>query len=211
MRTLETRYARLRMLVGAGALALPGRKRQALRGERFAQQAECFWPHPVQSRDLGLADGSELAEVRVAGVGERALRRLAHFRRERQVSLLALTVAFALAAVLGPTAGGFLTDTVGWRWIFFLNIPVVVAALAFFLTTYAPAARNPVSSRPIGFGDLDFAGFGTFATAVVVFLLALSLGGHQLAWWSGPEVLRWPSAVGELRPVTLLLIGAFRS
>jgi EmrB/QacA subfamily drug resistance transporter len=96
---------------------------------------------------------------------------------------------FALAAVLGPTAGGFLTDTVGWRWIFFLNIPVVIAALAFFLTTYAPTARTPASGSALRFGDLDFAGFGTFAAAVVVFLLALSLGGHQVAWWSGPEIL----------------------
>src|SRR6185312_7887183 len=93
---------------------------------------------------------------------------------------------FALAAVLGPTAGGFLTDTVGWRWIFFLNIPVVIAALTIFLTTYAPAARTPASRPFVRFGDLDFAGFGAFATAVVVFLLALSLGGHQLAWSSAP-------------------------
>lgn len=96
---------------------------------------------------------------------------------------------FALAAVLGPTAGGFLTDSVGWRWIFFLNIPVVAAALAIFLTTYAPAARPAASGAPLRFADLDFAGFGAFATAVVVFLLALSLGGHELAWSSGPELL----------------------
>ncbi|HWE60671.1 MAG TPA: MFS transporter [Chloroflexota bacterium] len=93
---------------------------------------------------------------------------------------------FALAAVLGPTAGGFLTDTVGWRWIFFLNIPVVVAALTIFLRTYAPTAR---ASSAVGLGDLDFAGFGAFATAIVVFLLALSLGGHELAWSSVPEIL----------------------
>ena len=97
--------------------------------------------------------------------------------------------AFALAAVLGPIAGGFLTDTVGWRWIFFLNIPVVVAALTIFLTTYAPAMRASSSGLPMGFGDLDFAGFGAFATAVVVFLLALSLGGHEVPWLSVPELL----------------------
>jgi EmrB/QacA subfamily drug resistance transporter len=93
---------------------------------------------------------------------------------------------FALAAVLGPTAGGLLTDTVGWRWIFFLNIPVVIAALTIFLRTYAPAAR---ASSSVRLGDLDLAGFATFAATVVVFLLALSLGGHELGWTSAPELL----------------------
>ena len=96
---------------------------------------------------------------------------------------------FALAAVLGPTAGGVLTDTVGWRWIFFLNVPVVIAALAIFLTTYKPAPRASTSGAPVQFSDLDFAGFGAFVTAVVVLLLALSLGGQELAWSSAPELL----------------------
>jgi EmrB/QacA subfamily drug resistance transporter len=108
-------------------------------------------------------------------------------RRAQGFSIVPTT--YALAAVLGPIAGGFLTDTVGWRWIFFLNLPVVAAALTIFLTTYAPAARAPLSSTPLGFGDLDFAGFGAFATVVVAFLLALSLGGQAVAWLSAPEIL----------------------
>ena len=103
---------------------------------------------------------------------------------------------FAFAAVLGPTAGGFLTDTIGWRWIFFLNVPVVAAALTIFLRTYAPAsARSATAPR---LADLDFAGFFTFALGVVVALMALSLGGHQLAWGSSPELLLFLVALAAL-------------
>src|SRR5436309_635667 len=88
------------------------------------------------------------------------------------LDLTVVPTMFALSAVLGPTAGGFLTDTVGWRWIFFLNVPVAAAALAIFLTTYTPAVRAQPSGSPITLADLDFAGFGAFATGVISLLLA---------------------------------------
>ncbi len=95
---------------------------------------------------------------------------------------------FAFAAVLGPTAGGFLTDTVGWRWIFFLNIPVVITALVVFLRTY-PDRRAQAAASSLRLADLDFVGFVLFAGAVVALLVALTLGGHQLAWSSATELL----------------------
>ncbi len=44
--------------------------------------------------------------------------------------------AFAFASVLGPTAGGFITAALGWRWIFFLNIPIVLIALTVLTLVY---------------------------------------------------------------------------
>jgi EmrB/QacA subfamily drug resistance transporter len=95
---------------------------------------------------------------------------------------------FALAAVLGPTAGGILTDTVGWRWIFFLNIPVVATALLMFRRTYRDkqAAAGAAVAR---LAELDVIGFGLFATGMVVLLVALTLGGRQVAWTSWPMLL----------------------
>lgn len=116
-------------------------------------------------------------------------------RRAQGFSIVPTT--YALAAVLGPTAGGFLADTVGWRWIFFLNVPIIALALAVFLRTY-PGARYPSSSR---LADLDIKGFAVFATGIVLLLLALSLGGRQLPWISGGEALLVASA--------LILLGLF--
>lgn len=39
------------------------------------------------------------------------------------------TGVFSIASVLGPTAGGFLTDNGGWRWIFFINVPISLVAI----------------------------------------------------------------------------------
>src|SRR6187399_139198 len=46
-----------------------------------------------------------------------------------------ISVTFATAAVLGPLAGGFLTDTLSWRWVFWMNIPLGLLALTVVLAT----------------------------------------------------------------------------
>ncbi|AGC41443.1 EmrB/QacA family drug resistance transporter [Myxococcus stipitatus DSM 14675] len=96
---------------------------------------------------------------------------------------------FGLSSVVGPLAGGFITDRLGWHWVFFINLPVGAVALALVLL------RMP-RLRPEGVprGKLDLAGAGTLALAVVPLLLALSLGhareqetqGIGWAWGSGP-------------------------
>jgi EmrB/QacA subfamily drug resistance transporter len=93
---------------------------------------------------------------------------------------------FALAGVVGPLAGGFLTDALGWHWVFFINLPVGAVALAFILLRMPalhPRAGHP---RP----RLDLAGALTLVLAVVPLLLALSLGRADpregLSWGSWP-------------------------
>jgi DHA2 family multidrug resistance protein len=52
------------------------------------------------------------------------------FPRERQgTAMTAFGVAALLAPVVGPTLGGYITDNYGWRWIFYLNVPVGLLAL----------------------------------------------------------------------------------
>src|SRR5882762_8450450 len=52
------------------------------------------------------------------------------FPRERQgTAMTVFGVAALLAPVVGPTLGGYITDNYGWRWIFYLNVPVGVLAL----------------------------------------------------------------------------------
>src|SRR5262249_55326398 len=53
------------------------------------------------------------------------------FPREKQgVAMTIFGVAALIAPVIGPTLGGYITDNYGWRWIFYLNVPVGLFALA---------------------------------------------------------------------------------
>jgi EmrB/QacA subfamily drug resistance transporter len=75
---------------------------------------------------------------------------------------------FGLASVIGPTAGGFITDNWGWRWVFYVNIPVGVIGIA-LLIAFLPFVRTSASWR-----NIDFAGAGLLALALTPILIALS-------------------------------------
>ena len=89
---------------------------------------------------------------------------------------------FGLSSVVGPLAGGFITDHLGWHWVFFINLPVGAVALALVLLRM-PRLRPP----RVGRGGLDLPGAAALVLAVVPLLLALSLGkgdGGPWAWGS---------------------------
>lgn len=77
--------------------------------------------------------------------------------------------AFGLASVIGPLVGGFLTDTISWHWVFFVNLPIGALAIA-FIVTRMPPLRRQLDHRPI----LDLAGAGWLGLFTVPLLLALS-------------------------------------
>jgi EmrB/QacA subfamily drug resistance transporter len=88
---------------------------------------------------------------------------------------------FGLASVVGPVVGGFLTDNISWRWVFYVNVPVGVAAFAVVLLTL-PSVAHRASWR-----DIDFAGAFALAATLVPLLVALSITrDHD---FNSPEVL----------------------
>jgi len=88
---------------------------------------------------------------------------------------------FGLASVLGPTAGGYLTDNLGWRWVFYVNVPVGILAVLTVATTM-PFFRTRASWR-----DIDFAGAGLLVLGVAPLLTALTITRDHA--WTSPEVM----------------------
>jgi EmrB/QacA subfamily drug resistance transporter len=98
-------------------------------------------------------------------------------RRARMQGLF--TGVFALSSVLGPLIGGYLTDSVSWRGVFFVNVPIGLAALLLLQRTYTE--HQPQRSQRL---PIDIPGAIMLAVATVMLLLALSWGGHEFEWTS---------------------------
>lgn len=87
------------------------------------------------------------------------------------------TGTFSLASILGPTVGGFLTDSVDWRLVFYINVPFALIALPaiWFNLPNRRGARRP---------SIDFLGAAFLSVASVLTLLALVWAGDRYAWGS---------------------------
>lgn len=88
---------------------------------------------------------------------------------------------FGLASVIGPLAGGYLTDNLSWRWTFYVNIPVGAIALA-VAAKYLPNIKHDLR------GKIDWLGVTTITGAVIPLILALIWGGTRYPW-SSPKIL----------------------
>ncbi|HSO94370.1 MAG TPA: MDR family MFS transporter, partial [Candidatus Dormibacteraeota bacterium] len=88
---------------------------------------------------------------------------------------------FGLSSVLGPTVGGYLTDNLGWRWVFYVNVPVGILAVLTVASTM-PFIRTKASWR-----DIDFAGAGLLVLGVAPLLTALTITRDHA--WTSPQVL----------------------
>ena len=84
---------------------------------------------------------------------------------------------FGLSSVAGPLIGGFLVDNASWRWIFYVNVPVGIVALAVIAVVLdVPAQRREVR--------IDVRGTILLSLAAACFVLATSLGGATYPWGS---------------------------
>ena len=97
---------------------------------------------------------------------------------------------FGLSFIIGPFLGGFLTDNLSWHWIFYVNLPIGIVALA-VMATQMPNTGN---TRGVRVRDLDYLGILVFSAAAISLLLGLTNKGltdasGQLYAWTSANVL----------------------
>lgn len=89
-------------------------------------------------------------------------------QRERPRYMAMIGAAFPVAILVGPLLGGIITDQWGWRWVFWINIPLGVIALVLAMFALPRLAGN---SAPRGF---DLAGAGVFTISLVALILGIT-------------------------------------
>jgi EmrB/QacA subfamily drug resistance transporter len=103
------------------------------------------------------------------------------------------SIVFALAAVIGPFLGGFLTDELSWRWVFFVTIPVGIVAIALV----AVFMVEPLQERHRH--KFDWGGVVTLLGWSGLLVFALETGGRDNPWGS-------PLVVGTFAASALLFV-----
>jgi DHA2 family multidrug resistance protein len=187
----------------ANAVVLPASSWFALRFGRKRFLITCIIIFTIASFACGAATSLSMILVAraVQGAGGGALQPLSQaillesFPPEKRGSAMALFgLGVVVAPVLGPTLGGWLTDTYSWRWAFYINIPIgVIAILMLMRFIYDPPyIRN---AKP---GRIDAIGLGFLALWLGALQIILDKG--QEDDWFGATWIRW---------TTVLLIGTF--
>ncbi|OGN98992.1 MAG: MFS transporter [Chloroflexi bacterium RBG_13_51_18] len=90
-----------------------------------------------------------------------------------------IAAVFGVSSIVGPTLGGYITDTLSWHWVFFVNVPlglIVILLFIFFFPNFRPDNLKH---------SVDYPGVVLLILGVVPLMLALSWGGVEYAWGSG--------------------------
>ncbi|MFH5800100.1 MDR family MFS transporter [Haladaptatus sp. CMAA 1911] len=95
--------------------------------------------------------------------------------RERGKYMSYMMLIFGVATIGGPLLGGYLTDHYSWRWIFYINVPIGLAAIA--ITHFKLDLPTPDADH-----DIDYLGAALLVFAVGALMLVTTWGGDKYAW-----------------------------
>lgn len=103
--------------------------------------------------------------------------------RERGKYQAYMAGTWGVASVAGPILGGWMTDQLSWRWIFWINLPIGIAA---FVLSNRALMLLPVRHLQV---RIDYAGAALLSACVTAVLLVMSWGGTSYPWISAPVLL----------------------
>jgi len=101
--------------------------------------------------------------------------------KERGSAMAMFGVSVMVGPVLGPVIGGWLTDNISWRWVFYINVPIGALALA-GVSIFVTETKTDAKSH------LDWLGFATLSIAIGALQIFLDRG-EQLDWFSSGEII----------------------
>ncbi len=100
--------------------------------------------------------------------------------RERGTAMGIYGATIGVSVAAGPLVGGALVDSLGWEWVFFINVPVGIAAIAVTYTKLRES-RDPNAT------SVDWAGLATFSSALFLLVFGLLRGNEE--GWGSPFIL----------------------
>jgi len=102
-------------------------------------------------------------------------------REEYGTAMAIFGVGVMVGPTLGPTVGGWITDMYGWPWIFYINIPFGMLALALTMSFIQDSRHQTRAER------IDFVGLGLLAAGIGALQVMLERG-ERLDWFASPSV-----------------------
>lgn len=112
-----------------------------------------------------------------------------------------IEIVWVVAAVVGPVLGGALTEKLGWRWIFWINLPI--SSVAFLVLLLCLNVHNPKTQLRDGLRAVDWSGSVALIGLSVMLLLGLNFGGITFSW-SSAQVICLIVFGGVMLPVFIL-------
>ena len=178
----------------ANAIVLPASTWFALKFGRKRFLITCIIIFTISSFACGAAWslGTILLARAVQGAGGGALQPLSQAillesfpPDKRGMAMAVFALGVVVAPVLGPTLGGYLTDTYSWRWAFYINIPIGIVAILMILRF----VEDPPYIKQAKPGKIDGIGLGLLAVWLGALQIILDKG--QEDDWFGATWIRW--------------------
>jgi DHA2 family multidrug resistance protein len=173
-------------------------------GRKFGRRRfliTCITIFTIASVLCGLADSLSfliLARI-IQGAGGGALQPVSQavmleiFPKEKRGTAMAVyTMGVVVAPILGPTLGGWLTDSYSWRWVFYINLPVGIVAILMCLRFL----EDPPYLKNTTAGKIDFFGVGLLALWIGCLQVMLDKG--QDADWFSSNFICWLAVLAVL-------------